>query len=108
MVDVELVRFSVNHNADTHHGSEGSITVKLLSEKDQKVSLWMKSYASDDNGASLKGETLALKAGKAVELTFPFEGWSRFHYYVSVEVTLAGADRWDSRMEIRVSPPESQ
>lgn len=106
VVDVELVSFSVNHNADTHHGSEGSITVKLLSERDQNVKLWMKSYASDDNGASLKGETLALKAGKAEELTFPFEGWSRFHYFVSVEVTLAGADRWDSRLEIGICPPE--
>lgn len=107
VVAVELVSFSVNHNADTHHGSEGSITVKLLSEKDQKVSLWMKSYASDDNGASLKGETLALKAGKAVELTFPFEGWRNIPYRVSVEVTLAGADRWDSRMEIAVHPTKS-
>ena len=107
VVDVELVSFSVNHSADTHFGSEGSITVKLLSKKDQKLTVWVKGYQSEDNGASLESETLALKAGKPEELTLSFEGWSRFSYYVGVEVTLAGADRWDSHMEIAVYPPDT-
>ena len=108
VVDVELVRFSVNHNAHTHHGSEGSITVKLLSRENHKLKVWVAGYQSDDNGASFKSEALELKAGKPVELTLPFEGWSDITYHVSVEVTLDGVDRWDSRMEIAVHPPKSQ
>lgn len=107
VVDVEVVGFSVNHNADTHFGSEGSITVKLLSKRNQKVKVWVKGYQSDDNGASLEGKDLTLKAGKPEELAVGFEGWSKLPYYVSVEVILAGESRWDSRMEIAVHPTKS-
>ena len=82
---------------ESNYDPQNTITVELISEIDQEVTVNLNCQQSDDNIAGSDSETVVLKSGvpTAVELTFG--GWPSFNYWVYIQ---AG----NTKAEIAVNP----
>ena len=98
-VELSIQRLEIDHNADTHFGCEGELTLFLKSDRDQTVILRLQTAQSDDNGCTLLQEQLHLTKDQLTQCPpLRFEGWADHAFDLTVEVG-------NTRLILTVYPP---
>ena len=94
-VKLSIKDIDISSEHDFHDGAENRITVELISDIDQEITIDLDCRQSDDNLGEGDSKTVQLKKDVPVTVELSFSGWSDFYYWIYIK-----ADYTMARIEI--------